>query len=639
MTSIAPYGSWRSPITLELVTEASTKIGQLVADGQDVYWTETRPEDGGRTTVVKRSPDGAFADVSPAGFSARSRVHEYGGGELAVSRGVVVATRFEDQRVYRLDGATAVAITPEPELPAGARYGDLVIHEDVVIAVQESHSEADEPVNELVAFPLDGSQPPAVIASGNDFYSSPRVSPDGSTLAWLAWDHPNMPWDGTELWVGALDADGSVSEPERVAGGRTESIFQPEWSPRGALHWVSDRTGWWNLYRLRDGEIGDLYLEEAEFGVPQWRLGMRRYAFEPDGSIVGIYVMDGREHLGRLRDGSLQRLRIGCNVFGSTVAVAGGRTWVVAGSSVAPLGVTAVDASGATEVVRTSHRPAVDSRYISVPVAIEFPTSGTATARAFWYPPTNPDFVAPEGERPPLLVISHGGPTSQASTALDLGVQFWTSRGFGVVDVDYRGSTGYGRPYRDALRGRWGIVDTEDCIAAGLYLAGGGHVDPDRMAIRGGSAGGYTTLCALTFHDEFAAGASYYGIGDLVALAEDTHKFESRYLDGLVGPYPEHEDTYRLRSPIYHIDELSCPVILFQGMDDDVVPPQQAEAMAAALAATGIPHALVAFEGEGHGFRKAETIKRSRAAELSFYGQVFGFDPADDLEPVEVAGL
>lgn len=636
MATISPYGSWRSPITLDLLTAGSVKLDQIATDGDDVYWTEGRSEEGGRTAIVRREPDGGLVDVTPPGFDARTRVHEYGGGGFAVAAGVVIASSFDDQRVYRLDGGDAVPITPEPRLPSGDRYGDLTIHGDVVIAVRERHHEEEEPVNELVVFPLDGSAPPSVIMAGNDFYSSPRVSPEGGRLAWLVWDHPNMPWDGTELWVGALDDDGSVSEPERVAGGPAESIFQPEWSPSGELHWVSDRSGWWNLYRLFDGEPGDLYPEEVDFGTPQWGLGMRRYVFEPDGAIICIYDIDGHQHLGRFFDGGLTRLRIGCDAIRSTIAIAAGRVWIIAGGATAPLSVLAVDVSGGTETVRRGSEIDLPPGFVSVPETIEFPTSGGATVHAFWYPPANPEFTGPAGERPPLLVVSHGGPTSQARTDLDIELQFWTSRGFAVVDVNYRGSSGYGRPYRDALKRQWGIVDTVDCIAAAHHLAAGGHVDPERMAIRGGSAGGYTTLCALTFHDDFAAGASYYGVGDLMALAEDTHKFESRYLDGLVGAYPEDEDTYVLRSPLFHADEISCPVILLQGLDDTVVPPEQAEAMVAALDAGGVPYAYLEFEGEGHGFRKAETIRRATAAELSFYGQVFDFEPADEIEAVPI---
>jgi dipeptidyl aminopeptidase/acylaminoacyl peptidase len=628
MATQAPFGSWRSSITVDMVTGDAVGLALLEADGGDVYWTESRPQDGGHTAIVRWSRRSGVADVTPPGFNARSRVHEYGGGSFAVDEGLVVACSFDDQRVYRLDGPEPVPITPEPPIACGLRYADLVFHGDVVIAVRERHRRTGEPINELVAFPVDGSTHPEVIVAGNDFYSTPRPSPDGRSLAWLTWNHPNMPWDGTELWVGALDEDGGVSEPERVAGGATESIFQPEWSPHGILHYVSDRTGWWNLYRLHDGEPGDLYPAEADFGAPEWLFGMRRYTFTPDGSIVCIYDLDGRQHVAHLANHTLTTWRVGCNVLSAAIVIAGGRTFLIGGSATMPMSVVAVDGAGTVEVLRPSLTVDVPIDRMSIPEAIEFPTTDDAKARAFWYPPTNPDFVGPPGERPPLLVLIHGGPTGQARADLNLELQFWTSRGFGVVDVNYRGSSGFGRAYRKALEGKWGIADVADCIAAAGFLADAGHVDPDQVVISGGSAGGYTTLCALTFHDDFAAGASYYGVGDLAALAEHTHKFESRYLDGLVGPYPESEDTYRLRSPLFHTDELSRPVILLQGLDDKVVPPEQAGRLAEALEAKGIAHRHLAFPGEGHGFRKAETIAEALTAELAFYGQVLGFEPA-----------
>ena len=637
MTTTAPYGSWDSPITAEMLTTRAIGLSQVEHDAGITYWIESRPLEGGRSVIVSRTAGGEIRDVTPPGMDARSRANEYGGGAYGVSGGVIVSCDFVDQRVYRLDGAEPVAITPEPRIPAGDRYADFAFHGDVVIAVRERHHENREPTNSLVAFPVDGSAAPRVIVSGHDFFASPRVSPDGTRLAWLAWDHPNMPWDGTELWVGALDAGGSVSEPERVAGGVDESIFQPEWSPGGELHFVSDRTGWWNLYRVRDSEDGDIYPAEAEFGLPQWVFGMRRYRFDADGRIICVYSRGGHEGLATLDHGTLTTLEIDRDTIGSSLAIGRNEVFLIAGSHSEPMGVVRVDlVTGKSETILSSQSIEVEPGLLSKPDAIEFPTGDGGTAHAFYYPPTHSGFSGPDDELPPLLVFSHGGPTSAAAADLSLTHQFWTSRGFALVDVNYRGSTGYGRAYREALNGKWGVVDTEDCIAAARYLAAGGHVDGERMAIRGGSAGGYTTLCALTFHDVFAAGASYFGVGDLIGLAETTHKFESRYLDSMIGPYPETEDLYRLRSPLNHSDELSCPVLLLQGLDDKVVPPSQAEDMAAALEANGVPYAYVAFEGEGHGFRKAANIEAAAEAELSFYGQVFEFTPAGDIAPVEI---
>lgn len=637
MTRTAPYGSWVSPISISMLATAGVPLSAVSTDGDDVYWIESRATEGGRSVVVRRSPDGVVTDAVPAGFDSRSRAHEYGGGSYAVHDGLMISSSFEDQRVYRIEDGRTTAITPEPEIAAGDRYADFVFHGDHVIAVRERHRSDGEPVNTLVTFPLDGSRDPVVIADGHDFFSSPRVDPDGNRLAWLVWDHPNMPWDGTELWGAALAPDGSLSEPELIAGGKAESIFQPEWSPDGILHFVSDRTGWWNLFREVDGVVAARHLAEAEFGTPQWGFGLRRYAFFADCRIACTYTEGGFDRMAVLDGERLTPLDRAADFIGRSIGIADGRIWIADGSATEAMAIAGIDpVQGDRLVVRKSISVDLDPGRFSRPEAISYPTGDGAVAHALFYPPWNPDFTAPEYELPPLLVLSHGGPTANTSVELDLGLQFWTSRGFAVVDVDYRGSTGYGRPYRDALRGKWGVVDVEDCVSAAEYLVATGRVDVDRMAIRGGSAGGYTTLCALTFTDEFTAGASYFGIGDLAAMATETHKFESRYLDGLIGPYPEAADLYKERSPVNHIADLSCPVILLQGLDDRVVPPSQAEAMVAALRSRGIPHAYVAFEGEGHGFRKSETIRRARAAELFFYSQVFEFEPADTLEPVTI---
>lgn len=637
MAVVAPYGSWKSPITIAMLSEAGIPLREIATDGGDLYWIESRAVEGGRQAIVRRDGHGELSDAVPEGFNARTRVHEYGGGSYAVQDGVVVASSFEDQRVYRIEDGVATPITREPKLPAGDRFADFVFAGDRVICVRERHHADREATNTLVSFPVDGSDKPRVIAKGHDFYSSPRVSPDGTRLAWLSWDHPNMPWDGTELWFAALGVDGSISEPELVAGGPDESIFQPEWSPRGILHFVSDRTGWWNLFRHVDGQSEALHLMDAEFGWPQWVFGMRRYGFVLDGGIAAVYTESGLDRLGLLDGDTLKPVRTPFETFGATLATCGDDLYITAGSGSAPAAIVRIDvATEAVDVIKPSLQVDLDPALISHPEPIEYATEGDQVAHAFYYPPRHPGFVGPDDEKPPLVVSTHGGPTSATTPELNLAVQFWTSRGVAVVDVNYRGSSGYGRAYRNALRGRWGVVDLEDCINAALFLAGGGHVDPDRMAIRGGSAGGYTTLCALAFSDVFAAGASYYGVGDLAALAADTHKFESRYLDSMIGPYPEAADLYEERSPLHHVDGFSCPVILLQGFDDRVVPPAQAEEIVAALDAKGIPHAYLAFEGEGHGFRKAENIERAREAELYFYSRVFGFEASDDLEPVEI---
>jgi dipeptidyl aminopeptidase/acylaminoacyl peptidase len=638
---VAPYGSWKSPITSDLIVSETIGLGQIALDGEDVYWLEIRPVEGGRYVIVCRAPDGRTADVTPPPFNARTRVHEYGGGDFVVADGTVYFSNFADQRLYRQDpGTDPRPITPEVNL----RYADGTVdhRRGRMICVSEDHTDPGrEAVNAIVSLDLEGDDGSQVLVSGNDFYSSPHLSPDGSRLAWLTWNHPNMPWDGTELWVGELGGDGSLGQAERVAGGEDESIFQPEWSPDGVLHFVSDRTGWWNLYRWRGGHVESLVEMEAEFGLPQWVFGMSTYAFESAGRIICAYTQQGTWHLASLdtTTGELEPIETPYTQI-EELRAAPGRVVFLAGSPTEPASIVQLDlATRQFEVLRRSSEIAMDAGYLSIPQEIEFPTEHKLTAHAFFYAPQNRDYVAPSGEQPPLLVIIHGGPTGATSSTLNLGIQYWTSRGIAVLDVNYGGSTGYGRPYRQRLEGQWGIVDVDDCVNGARYLVERGEVDGNRLAIRGGSAGGYTTLRALTFRDIFKAGASYFGISDLEALTKDTHKFESRYLDRLVGPYPERRDLYRERSPIHFTHRLSCPMILFQGLEDKVVPPNQAEMMFEAVRAKGLPVAYLSFEGEQHGFRRAENIKRTLDAEIYFYSKVFGFELADPVEPVSIENL
>jgi dipeptidyl aminopeptidase/acylaminoacyl peptidase len=639
-----PYGGWSSPISASLLATAGIRFGMLWLEDGLLRWSELRPDEGGRSVVVSGDPFGDPVDVTPEGFNVRTRVHEYGGGAYALHRGTLFCSGFEDQRLYRQDpGGAPVPITAET---AGShRYADGRIAEDGRrwIGVRERHDD-DEVVNELVVLPTDGSAVPTIVVGGRDFYASPRISPDGSRLAWLAWDLPWMPWDGCELWVGALAPDGAVTAARRVAGelGR-ESIFQPAWSPAGELYFASDRTGWWNLYRERDGAIEALCPREAEFGEPQWVFGMSRYAFLDDGRIACVRGEGGRSHLGILdpETGELLDVDVPHEVIHGLVAERDRIAYVGGGPTIAPQVVLLDVTARSVDVLRTSGDAGVDDAFLSVPEALEVPTRDGGRTYAWFYPPANPRFVGPADERPPLIVMSHGGPTSEATPELQLETQYWTSRGFAVVDVNYGGSSGHGRAYRERLNGNWGVVDTLDCIDVASHLAAEDRVDGERLLIRGGSAGGYTTLCALTFHDDFRAGASYYGIADLEPFAQPggTHKFEARYEHTLIGPYPEHADRYRARSPIHSVDLLSAPMIVLQGAEDEVVPPAQAELMVHALAAKGLPYAYLLFEGEQHGFRKAEHIVRAAEAELSFYAQVLGFEPGDPIEPVHVENL
>ncbi len=675
----APYGAWSSPITARLIAETGVALGQLQAVAGRTFWLEMRPLEGGRSCLVHRAPGGEIVDVTPPGHNARTLVHEYGGGSYALcdtgERMTVFFSEFEDQRLYRqeidLDGS---ATSPEPVTPAPAtaralRYADGRLTPDgrTLVCVREQH-EGGEVVNEVVAVAATGGQlsaghVPRVLANGRDFYAAPRISPDGGTLAWLCWDHPQMPWDGTELWVAALTATG-LAAARRIAGGPGESIVQPSWSADGRLHFISDRSGWWNIYRLDDQDrpasASALAPLAAEFAKPAWAFGLRSYAFLDDSRIVCFFSQDGIDRLALIEPDRPGVQPIPCSyttfssvgATGKTVAVIGGSA--TQGSTVALLDPT----SGQLEPVRHSRPIAVDPEYLSRPEPISFPTSydpgsvtgpllaeldaagGETRAHALYYPPTNPAFQGPEGERPPLIVMSHGGPTSAREAILSLDIQFWTSRGVAVVDVNYGGSTGYGRAYRERLRGNWGIVDTVDCINAARYLIARDDVDPARIAVQGGSAGGYTTLNALTRHRFFSAGASFFGLADLELFASGgTHKFESHYLDGLVGPYPERAAVYRERSPIQHVRDISCPVILLQGLEDAIVPPAQAEVIVAALSISGLPYAYLAFAGEQHGFRRAETIIRAEEAVLSFYGHVFGFAPADKVESLTIENL
>jgi dipeptidyl aminopeptidase/acylaminoacyl peptidase len=645
MVSALVPGSWPTPITSALVVRAAARLGEVLVDGDDVWWSESRPAEGGRSALVRRSADGVTTDVLPQPWNARTRVHEYGGGAWTVAGGTLWFTEFSDQRLYRLDPGAGepVPVTAEPPVRAGVRYADLsVLPDGGLLAVRETHptehGAAADVVNEIVRIEPDGTA--TVLVSGPDFVSDPRLAPDGVTLAFLRWDHPHMPWDAAQLVVRAADGTDHV-----IAGGPGESVVQPVWGEDLALWWLSDRTDVWSLYRKRPHQQPELVLDVGgDIAGPQWQFGSRRYAVLPDGRVALAYARAGSDRLAVLDgDGTLRELDVPFGTF-RYVTAQGGAVACVGGSPTSEPVVLRVDCDGGSyEVLRPARDLGIDPAWFSAPEHVTFPTedrgTGIDVAHALVYPPTNPTVTAPEGALPPLMVVVHGGPTAAATPVLNLEVQYWTSRGFCVADVDYRGSVGYGRRYRDALQGRWGVVDLDDVVACARYLADAGRVDPARMAIRGGSAGGYTTLAALTLRPgTFTAGASHFGVADLGALAAETHKFESRYLDGLVAPWPSGRAVYDERSPINHVDACDVPLAVFQGAEDEVVPPEQAETIVAALRAKGIPHAYLLFPGEQHGFRRAENIRAALDGELSFYAQVWGFDlPVEEgIEPIPI---
>jgi dienelactone hydrolase len=642
----APYGSWSSPITSDLIVASTIGLSGILLDGAEVYWLESRPQENGRSVIVRRAADGTSADVTPpatrageATFSVRTRVHEYGGGSYLVSDVVVYFCNDADQRLYRQElGGKPVAITPDPARPRGLRYADGVMdaRRGRMIWVREDHTTAtSEPVNTLVDIPLGGPQPQRVLQAGRDFYAAPRLSPDGSQLAWVEWSHPSMPWIGCELWVGQCAADGSVGNKCLVAGGEDESIFQPEWSPDGTLYFVSDRAQpslegrWWNLFRVRGDAFDDsvriepVYPLAAEFGRAQWVFRMSTFAFTSASQLVCSYVQDGVHRTSTVDLASLEARPVATEYEDiSFVRATAERVYFSGGSPTMPMAIIELHLpSGRAKILKLSTTQDVEAyrEYLSVPEPVTFETDNGQQAHGLFYPPQNADFASPASELPPLLVHCHGGPTAAASPTLSWGTQYWTSRGFAVLDVNYGGSTGYGREYRLRLERNWGVVDVADCVNGARHLAATGRVDPERWAISGASAGGYTTLAALTFRKEFKTGASYYGISDLEALAKDTHKFESRYLDGLIGPYPQRRDLYVARSPIHSARLLAAPVAFFQGAEDRVVPPQQAEEMVDALRRRRIPFLYLLFDGEQHGFRRADNLKRALDAELYFY--------------------
>jgi dipeptidyl aminopeptidase/acylaminoacyl peptidase len=641
--TVAPYGSWSSTIPLDRLTDGVVFVSEVRRAAGVHWWLEGRPEERGRQSLVRRDADGTVTRLTPEGFNARSRVHEYGGAATLISGDLVVVSDFATGRLNRVVAPGEL----EPITPDRAwRFTDAVhdVERGRLVAVREDHEEAvvsehGEWVNDLVAIDLATGEV-TVLAAGADFYSAPRLSPDGRRLVWLEWNHPNLPWDGTELKLADVADDGALGASATIAGSPSQWVSQPRWSPGGVLHFAAELGEWMNLYRCREGTPEAIAPMDAEFAPPDWQFGYQDYDFLPDGGIVAIARSGGRDGLYRIHpDGRVETIDVpyteigSISVDGDTVALRATSPWEPA--QVADLNL----ATGEVAVIRRATPFLPDPEDVSVPRHVEFPTRGGRTAFGNFYAPHNRAFRGPDGERPPLIVTSHGGPTSAAFSGWATGFQIFTSRGYAVLDVDYGGSTGYGRAFRKRLDGEWGIVDVEDCVAGARWAADDGLVDVNRLAIRGGSASGFTTLAALAFTDAFSAGTTYFGIGDLRAFVKDTHKFESRYLEGLVGPWPETRQRYLDRSPALHADQISVPVLVQQGAEDRVVPPSEAERIVDALYERRVPHAYLLFPGEDHGFRGKDAIIRSFGAELSFYAQVFGFEPADDIEPIDIEFL
>jgi dipeptidyl aminopeptidase/acylaminoacyl peptidase len=691
MKQIAPYGTWTSPITAADVASAESRFGFPDFAGDEVWWQEGRPAESGRTTIMAAGPSGAARDLLPPPWNARNRVHEYGGKSFmpvpADDGFDLVFANFADQRLYR--AGAAAAAEPAPLTPGGAgfRFADIVLSPDrsEIWCVREAHTDDGGITRAIVAVPLDGSAAAdagkiRLLVTGADFFAFPTPSLDGTKLAWINWDHPRMPWDGTELRVGPLSSGSTVgttvADSTLLMGGPAESVLAPAWRDNAELYAVSDRSEWWNLYRIpaTGGEPKPLCPREEEFAGPLWQLGGRPYAVLGDGRLAVTHGT-GTQRLSFLdpESGALTDAGLTYQAYGA-IAASGTAAATVAGGARTPLSVIRVDAARADSlavILRQAQVTAADPGYLPVPRQAALPAGPNgSTVHALVYPPSSPAYEAPAGELPPYIVWVHGGPTSKSAPLLDVEKAYFTSRGIGVIDVNYGGSTGYGRAYRERLRGQWGVVDVADAMNAALALAEAGDADGRRLGIRGGSAGGWTALAAVTSGltgtsaDEvageaglgkpgrsvgagwsgrqghppvFAAAVSYYGVAELKSFAETTHDFESRYLDGLIGPLPEAADLYDERSPMGHVSPVTCPILLLQGLDDPIVPPSQSEAIAADLAAHGIPYAYIAFQGESHGFRKAETIIRSLESELAFYGQIMGFTPPG-VSPLTLQG-
>lgn len=636
---VLPYGTWPPAAEPPGADAPPLRLGQLLADGETVLWVESRPGEEGRSVLVRWTPGGVPEDVTGPPWNVRTRVHEYGGGAVAVAGGLVCFSHDADQRVYRLE---APGRSPQPITPPGpCRYADGTIdrRRGILVAVCEDHGAGGhEPRNTLVRIPLEGDRPPRVLVRGHDFYAAPRLAPDGSRLAWLAWNHPHMPWDETELWLADLDRSGEPRAIRRIAGGNGQSLLQPAWSPSGVLHWVSDASGWWNLWRLEARGPVPCWPMEAEFAVPPWSLGVSTYGFAADGAILCAFTRDARWRLGRLDDRrGLVELPCAWTEIGA-LAPAGPRLALRAAAPYHPEAIV-VSEEGRERILRSAVPPPPDPDSIAVAESVWLSGHAGRGVNALFYGPRHAGLAAPPGERPPCIVRAHGGPTGAAFHGFDPVVQRFTSRGFAVLDVNYAGSSGFGRAYRARLDGAWGVADVDDVCAAARHAAEAGSVDGRRLVVRGASAGGFTVLCAAArAPDLFRGVVSWYGITDLEALLAHTHKFEAHVERRLVAPYPEGAALYRVRSPLHVAGRFRCPVLLLQGLEDRIVPPAQSRAFAEALRSHGVRCVHLEFPGEGHGFRRAETLRRALGLELAFVGLVLGLAVVGPAEPLPADG-
>ena len=638
----SPFGSWKSPITAKIAAEAGITFEDIRVDKNKLAWLEGRPYEDGRYVAVGRDINGKTKDLIPNGYNVRNAVHEYGGASYAIHDELLIFVNWDDQRLYKVvNRSKPQVMTDCPNIPRGERYSDLFITSDGkwLFCVNESHVEKGEPENKIIAISLENRSVNCTVVKGKDFYSSPRVSSDGTKLCWLEWDHPNMPWDGCELHVAVLQCNERVSIKTEiiVAGGLNESVLQPEWAPAGGLYFITDISGWWNLSVWSGDDIKRVLVETKDYAGPAWRFGLSTYSFLSKNR-VALRSSNGLKGEIKIIENSSDIVSLEVPHTEITYLVGDGDNLYYIGSSPGTLPeIVRLKLDGSIKTIKKSSDIVFNKNFFSKPEQICFQTTENDVAYANYYPPTNPYFIGLENEKPPLLVLSHGGPTSSCTTALNLKqVQYFTSRGFAVVDVNYRGSTGFGKVYRDSLKGKWGVYDMDDCISAAHFLADKGLVDRARLIIKGGSAGGYTTINALTFRDDFAVGATYYGIADLSVFIEDTHKFESKYLESLIGPYSENKNLYYERSAINYTDQLSCPMIIFQGSEDKIVPPSQAEMLSNALKKKFIPYSYILFEGEQHGFRKSGNIIKSQEAELFFYGKMLGFTPSDRIAQIKI---